>query len=105
VFPDVLMGGRLFPTGSERELGAATDDRVSSDPGRPMRGCRTLAFARQQEVPKSTSGALCAIRSARSSPAPGVDSWIVTRMSWSTVANERFHRSASSIEGLYRFVM
>jgi hypothetical protein len=29
VFPDVLMGGRLFPTGSERDLGAATDDRSS----------------------------------------------------------------------------
>jgi hypothetical protein len=26
----VLMGGRLFPTGNERELGVDTDDRSSS---------------------------------------------------------------------------
>jgi len=30
LFPDVLMGGRLFPTGNERELGVDTDDRSSS---------------------------------------------------------------------------
>jgi hypothetical protein len=46
---EALMGGRLFPTGSGRELGVAMDDRVSSAAGIACASVRTIGSTRTRQ--------------------------------------------------------